>query len=72
MDALHPRGDYFLGDWEDLYAGFDSAEVEGFLGKNALSFLGFDDPKNANAIRLRARYDAYSIAPPSWLATDVP
>ena len=70
MLAILPNLDAFLGDYRDAYAGaFGEGATEEFLGRRALSFLGFDDPRNKNCARLRARYERYAPARvPDWLA----
>jgi len=69
MEALHPQADQFLTQYEAFFGDWGSKDVEGFLGRRALEFLGFDDSQNQNAQRLRQRYEQY--APdniPTWLA----
>ena len=70
MLAILPNLDRFMEDYRSAYAvAFGSTATESFMGERALAFLGFDDPANRNAIRLRERYETY--APhrlPDWLA----
>jgi predicted TIM-barrel fold metal-dependent hydrolase len=69
MVAIHPEYERFLGTYRELFGRFGPERTARFLGGNALSFLGFDDPSNKNAQRLLARYRRF--APdriPSWLA----
>jgi predicted TIM-barrel fold metal-dependent hydrolase len=70
MVALHPEADRFLSAYRALYEGRFGAEVgRGFMGGTALRFLGFNDPANANALRLRTRYEGFAPARmPTWLA----
>jgi predicted TIM-barrel fold metal-dependent hydrolase len=70
MVAIHPEYEQFLGRYTELFGRFGSERTDRFLGGNALSFLGFDDPSNKNAQRLLARYQRF--APdrvPSWLVS---
>lgn len=70
MKALHPKYRDFLDSYRATFSAFPSAVQAGFLGGNALSFLGFDDASNKNARRLHKRYLRY--APdrvPVWLKT---
>ena len=41
--------------------------LAGFMGANALRFLGFDDPANQNNARLRRRYAKFGAVAPAWL-----
>lgn len=70
MLATLPQHEEFLNRYEQLYhERFGAEATEQFLGLAALRFLGFDDPTNKNAQRLRKRYETY--APdniPAWLA----
>ncbi|TCO42563.1 amidohydrolase family protein [Kribbella antiqua] len=70
MQALLPAHDQFLDSYRSQYRkAFGVAATKRFLGRNALRFLGFDDPGNRNAMRLRQRYQL--LAPdriPDWLA----
>ena len=70
MLAILPNLDSFLDDYRDAYAeAFGQRATEEFLGRRALSFLGFDDPQNKNCTRLRARYERYApTRVPDWLA----
>ncbi len=74
MLAIHPDHEQFLTQFEQLYrAAFGDERTEDFLGRNALRFLGFDDPDNHNNQRLRARYEKYAAARvPDWLAAPNP
>ncbi|MFC7496297.1 MULTISPECIES: amidohydrolase family protein [unclassified Nocardioides] len=71
MLAILPNVDDFMADYRGAYAAeFGANATDEFMGERALAFLGFDDPKNKNAVRLRERYERY--APhrmPAWLAT---
>lgn len=71
MVALHPEHERFVEEYERLYrAQFGDDATSAFMGRNALSFLGFDDPNNKNAKRVRARYEKYSPdALPDWLGS---
>lgn len=71
MSALHPRADQFLSSYRTAYNTHfaDSKLTDAFMGGNALRFLGFNDRRNQNSIRLRERYAKF--APnnvPAWLA----
>ena len=70
MLAILPNVDDFMQDYDSAYAAAFGPEArDSFMGGRALAFLGFDDPANKNAIRLRERYATY--APdrvPDWLA----
>jgi predicted TIM-barrel fold metal-dependent hydrolase len=69
MVALHPDHEKFLDAYRGLYEDRFGSDATGqFMGGTALRFLGFDDPTNRNAQRLRARY--LEFAPdriPDWL-----
>ncbi|MEV4131719.1 amidohydrolase family protein [Dactylosporangium sp. NPDC049742] len=70
MLALYPDDDLFLERYLTLFAGFGDEARDAFAGRNALTFLGFDDPQNRNAQRLLQRYERYAPANvPAWLAT---
>ncbi|HSK24482.1 MAG TPA: amidohydrolase family protein [Egicoccus sp.] len=67
MLAILPEHDQFLDRYDELYrAAFGDEATEAFLGGTALRFLGFDDPANANAQRVRRRYAGLDV--PDWLA----
>lgn len=70
MLALLPAHDQFLARYREAYEErFGTDALDEFLGGTALSFLGFDDPGNKNAVRLLDRYRR--IAPnriPGWLS----
>jgi predicted TIM-barrel fold metal-dependent hydrolase len=70
MLALLPAHDQFLANYRAAYEErFGKDALDEFLGAAALSFLGFDDPTNKNAVRLLNRYR--TIAPnriPGWLS----
>ena len=68
MVASHHRYPQFLTEIRDRYAERFPNDVDAFMGGNALSFLGFDDPANGNTVRLRARYAQHLVTPPAWLA----
>jgi predicted TIM-barrel fold metal-dependent hydrolase len=71
MEAIHPQPDEFLQSYRAAYDQHfgDPSATAGFMGGNALRFLGFDDATNQNAVRLRARYDRFNPeAAPAWLA----
>ena len=69
MLASHPDHRNFLADYERHYRSrFGDERAERFLGGNALTFLGFDDPTNANNRRLVARYRRFEADLPHWLA----
>jgi predicted TIM-barrel fold metal-dependent hydrolase len=74
MVALHPDADRFLTEYRALYEGRFGADAgAAFMGGTALRFLGFDDAENANAMRLRARYDRFApTRVPPWLAMQTP
>jgi hypothetical protein len=68
MLAILPEHDQFLQRYEQLYRdAFGAAATDAFLGGTALRFLGFDDPGNRNAQRVRRRYAGLDV--PDWLAT---
>jgi predicted TIM-barrel fold metal-dependent hydrolase len=71
MVAMQPGYEKFLREYQDNYtAAFDEEMASKFLGGNALSFLGFDDPANKNTLRLAARYKKFAPdRKPAWLAT---
>lgn len=70
MLALAPEHERFPAAYQRLFSDrFGGPATDAFRGGNALRFLGFDDPGNRNAVRLRQRYERY--APhrlPDWLA----
>ncbi|MGI5176856.1 amidohydrolase family protein [Dactylosporangium sp. CA-152071] len=69
MLALYPDDDLFLERYLTLFAGFGDEARDAFSGRNALRFLGFDDPQNRNAQRLSQRYERYAPANvAAWLA----
>lgn len=70
MEALNPEHNRFLTVYRSAFEGrFGPGPTENFLGKNALRFLGFDDPDNLNAQRLAARYKEFAPnRTPDWLA----
>jgi predicted TIM-barrel fold metal-dependent hydrolase len=70
MEALNPNANQFLTEATNIAtAAFTGPNaVANFRGGTALRFLGFDDPKNKNAIRLLARYNKFSAPVPRWLA----
>jgi predicted TIM-barrel fold metal-dependent hydrolase len=69
MLAILPDHEQFLVSYEQAYRDrFGAARTDAFLGANALRFLGFDDPGNANNQRVRDRYNGHDL--PDWLATD--
>jgi predicted TIM-barrel fold metal-dependent hydrolase len=71
MEAIHPQPERFLQSYRAAYDRHfgDRAATARFMGDNALRFLGFDDPANKNAVRLRARYDRFAPGQaPAWLA----
>lgn len=68
MLAILPEHDQFLDRYEQLYReAFGDEATRAFMGGTALRFLGFDDPANANAERVRRRYAGLDA--PDWLAT---
>lgn len=67
MVASHRDFEQFLVQVRDAYAGEFPEQLDRFMGGAALSFLGFDDPENANNQRTRARYQHHKIEPPAWL-----
>lgn len=73
MLAILPNLNDFVTHYTTAYRQkFGEPAVHDFLGARALSFLGFDDPKNKNRQRLRDRYDRYAPdSMPKWL-TDQP
>ena len=70
MVAIHPEYEEFLDTYEQLFRDrFDEAITTDFLGGSARRFLGFDDPSNKNAVRLRERYQRFAPQRlPGWLA----
>jgi predicted TIM-barrel fold metal-dependent hydrolase len=71
MEAIHPQPERFLESYRAAYDRHlgDPAATARFMGGNALGFLGFDDPDNKNAVRLRARYVRFAPERvPAWLA----
>jgi predicted TIM-barrel fold metal-dependent hydrolase len=69
MLAIQPEHEQFLDRYEQAYRNrFGAERTDAFLGANALRFLGFDDPRNANNRRIRNRYNGHDL--PDWLATD--
>jgi predicted TIM-barrel fold metal-dependent hydrolase len=71
MVALLPDHERFLATYRSLYrARFGISRTRRFLGRNALRFLGFDDPGNKNAQRLAAFYARHAPGrEPAWLAS---
>ncbi|GAA1553078.1 hypothetical protein GCM10009789_03260 [Kribbella sancticallisti] len=69
MLALHPEWEKFLPTYRDLYREkLGTSLTEGFMGGNALRFLGFGDRDNKNNRRLWRRYRKYAPARiPDWL-----
>ncbi|MFI9815119.1 amidohydrolase family protein [Saccharothrix variisporea] len=69
MVAQQRGYDRFLDTYRSRYeAAFGPEARDAFLGANALSFLGFDDPDNRNATRLAERYSRFAPERmPSWL-----
>jgi len=70
MEALNPNASQFLTEATSIAAAAFTGPnaAADFRGETARRFLGFDDPRNKNAIRLRARYNKYSAPVPQWLA----
>ncbi len=69
MQAMNRDHEDFLETYQaDWKTCFGEDAVEGFMSGNALCFLGFDDPSNKNAVRLRDRYQAVDVPAPAWLA----
>ena len=70
LEALNPNANQFLAEATNIAtAAFTGPNAAAdFRGGTALRFLGFDDPKNKNAIRLLARYNKFSAPVPRWLA----
>jgi predicted TIM-barrel fold metal-dependent hydrolase len=71
MEAIHPYANQFLQSYRAAYDRHfeDPSATTGFMGGNALRFLGFDDAANQNAVRLRARYERFAPgSAPAWLA----
>jgi predicted TIM-barrel fold metal-dependent hydrolase len=74
MLALLPDAAEFLATYRAKFLKrFGASATEAFLGGTALRFLGFDDPTNQNAQRLRSRYERYAPERiPAWLARPAP
>lgn len=70
MVASHGDFEQFLARNRDAFERYLGDGGERFLGGAALSFLGFDDPTNANNRRLRRRYRQEGAVLPPWLADD--
>ncbi len=71
MLAILPEHEQYLDRYEQAYhERFGDERTTAFMGANALRFLGFDDPGNANNQRVRRRYD--DLDPPDWLAASPP
>jgi predicted TIM-barrel fold metal-dependent hydrolase len=71
MLAILPEHEQFLSNYRTLYQNrFHAPRTKKFMGRNALSFLGFDDANNKNAGRLAAHYARHAAGrEPSWLKT---
>jgi predicted TIM-barrel fold metal-dependent hydrolase len=72
MVALHEGHDRFLETYRVAFERrFGSDATAGFMGGNAVHFLGFDDPHNRNAQRLRSRYERFAPQQmPAWLLAE--
>jgi predicted TIM-barrel fold metal-dependent hydrolase len=70
MVAVQPEHQEFLSEYRRRYQDrFGADHTARFLAGNALAFLGFDDPGNANNRRLRERYRRFGRGDlPEWLA----
>ena len=68
MVASHRDFEEFLHRVRSAFAARFSDDVDRFMGGAALSFLGFDDPDNANNQRMRERYQILGVERPEWLA----
>ena len=68
MVAMHHRYQDFLTEIRGRYAERFADSLDRFMGRTALSFLGFDNPRNANNHRVRARYEQNGAPAPEWLA----
>lgn len=67
MVASHHDFESFLTTVQAAYAVRFPESVDRFMGGAALSFLGFDDPGNANTRRVRTRFASLAMAQPPWL-----
>ena len=69
-EKARKESEEFLDTYERLFRErFDDAITSDFLGGAARRFLGFDDPANRNAVRLRKRYQRFAPKRyPGWLA----
>ncbi|TDO69278.1 amidohydrolase family protein [Kribbella sp. VKM Ac-2571] len=72
MVASHLDFEHFLTRVRAAYLAKFPDQLDSFMGSAALTFLGFDDPANANNQRVRERYAAYGVTPPAWLAAKQP
>lgn len=71
MEANNPNPNAFLTEYQSRYqAAFGAPSTAKFMSGNALRFLGFGGGEvTANGDRLRKRYQAVGVAPPSWLGS---
>ena len=67
MLANHPNFEEFYTQVRSAYDARFSVTTDRFMGGAALRFLGLDDAKNLNNIRVRERCAAISVAAPAWL-----
>jgi predicted TIM-barrel fold metal-dependent hydrolase len=74
MEANNPNPNAFLDEYKSRYlAAFGANQTAKFMSANALSFLGFGAGNlTANGQRLRQRYRALGVTPPSWLGAGGP
>ena len=70
MLAVQPQHGQFLSQYRSTYQeSFGDEATASFMGDAALQLLGFDDPGNKNAQRLRQRYEQHAPTRiPDWLA----
>jgi predicted TIM-barrel fold metal-dependent hydrolase len=68
MVASHHEFESFFSTVRTAYAARFPQSLDRFMGGAAISFLGFDDPDNANTRRVRARFGSLGMTPPTWLA----
>jgi predicted TIM-barrel fold metal-dependent hydrolase len=74
MEAINPNPNAFLDEYKSRYlTAFGAVKTANFMSANALRFLGFGAGNlTANGQRLRQRYRALGVTPPSWLGAGGP
>ena len=67
MLAAHPDFEEFHTQVTDRFGKAFPDLLERFVGEAALEFLGFSEPTNRNAARVRERIRALGVDQPEWL-----